>query len=51
LVSAALNGKGAMGAQSGGDFNDTEIARAVVYLTNSAGSQFAEPAAPAEAAK
>jgi cytochrome c5 len=54
LVSAALNGKGAMGAQSGGDFNDTEIARAVVYLTNSAGSQFAEPAAPeasAESAK
>lgn len=46
LVSAALNGKGAMGAQAGGDFNDTEIARAVVYLTNSAGSQFDEPQAP-----
>lgn len=49
LVSAALNGKGAMGAQSGGDFNDTEIARSVVYLTNSAGSQFSEPEAPAPA--
>jgi hypothetical protein len=39
-----------MGAQGGGDFNDTEIARAVVYLTNSAGSKFEEPQAP-EAAK
>lgn len=47
LVSSALNGKGAMGAQAGGDFTDTEIARAVVYLTNSGGSQFAEPEAPA----
>jgi hypothetical protein len=39
-----------MGAQGGGDFNDTEIARAVVYLTNSAGGKFEEPKAP-EAAK
>lgn len=51
LVSAALNGKGSMAAQAGGDFNDTEIARAVVYLTNSAGSQFAEPEAPADSAE
>ncbi|MEY4663135.1 MAG: hypothetical protein RLZZ239_1608, partial [Pseudomonadota bacterium] len=28
LVTSALKGKGAMGAQAGGDFNDTEIARA-----------------------
>jgi cytochrome c5 len=50
LVNAALKGKGAMGAQGGGDFNDTEIARAVVYLSNSAGGKFEEPKAP-EAAK
>ena len=50
LVNSALKGKGAMGAQGGGDYNDTEIARAVVYLTNSAGSKFDEPQAP-EAAK
>ena len=46
LVTSALKGKGAMGAQSGGDFNDVEIARAVVYITNNAGSKFDEPAAP-----
>ena len=52
LVNAALKGKGAMGAQGGGDFNDTEIARAVVYLVNSAGGKFEVPKAPAaEAAK
>jgi cytochrome c5 len=49
LVTSALKGKGAMGAQSGGDFNDIEIARAVVYMTNNAGAKFAEPAAPATA--
>ena len=47
LVNSALKGKGAMGAQGGGDFNDTEIARAVVYLANSAGGKFEEPKAPA----
>lgn len=47
LVQSALKGKGAMPPQSGGDFNDTEIARAVVYLANSAGAKFTEPAAPA----
>jgi hypothetical protein len=36
-----------MGAQGGGDFNDIEIARAVVYLANSAGGKFEEPKAPA----
>jgi cytochrome c5 len=49
LVNSALKGKGAMGAQSGGDFSDIEIARAVAYLTNSAGGKFEEPAAPAAA--
>jgi cytochrome c5 len=47
LVTSALKGKGAMGAQAGGDFNDTEIARAVVYLANNAGAKFEEPKAPA----
>jgi cytochrome c5 len=49
LVTSALKGKGAMGAQAGGDFNDTEIARAVVYMANNAGGKFQEPAAPAAA--
>jgi len=47
LVTSALKGKGAMGAQGGGDFNDTEIARAVVYMANNAGAKFDEPKAPA----
>ena len=51
LVTSALKGKNAMGAQGGGDFNDTEIARAVVYMTNNAGGKFAEPAAPAAEAE
>jgi cytochrome c5 len=46
LVNSALKGKGVMGAQSGGDYNDIEIARAVVYMSNNAGAKFAEPAAP-----
>ena len=47
LLNSALKGKGAMGAQGGGEFNDTEIGRAVVYMTNAAGAKFAEPSAPA----
>lgn len=50
LLHSALAGKGAMAAQGGGDFNDTEIGRAVAYLANAAGAKFAEPAAPASAA-
>ena len=49
LLTSALKGKGAMGAQGGGDYGDVEIGRAVVYLTNAAGGKFAEPAAPAAA--
>ena len=49
LVNSALKGKGAMGAQAGGDFNDVEIARAVAYMTKQAGGKFEEPAAPAAA--
>lgn len=47
LVTSALKGKGAMPAQAGGDFEDTEIARAVAYLANSGGAKFAEPQAAA----
>jgi cytochrome c5 len=49
LVNSVLKGKGAMSAQSGGEFNDTELSRAVVYLTNSAGGRFEEPQAPTAA--
>ena len=47
LVTSALKGKNAMGAQGGGDFNDTEIARSVVYMANNAGAKFEETKAPA----
>ncbi|MDP1954626.1 MAG: c-type cytochrome [Polaromonas sp.] len=43
LWEASLKGKGAMGAQGGGDFDDVEIGKAVVYMTNAAGAKFAEP--------
>lgn len=50
LLHSALKGKGAMAAQSGGDFQDIEIGRAVVYMTTAAGGKFAEPAVPAAGA-
>ena len=54
LLTSALKGKGAMGAQSGGDYEELEIARAVVYMANSAGAKFETPksaaVAPADAA-
>ena len=50
LLNSALKGKGAMGAQGGGDFEDTEIGRAVVYMANAGGAKFAEPKASAAAA-
>ena len=40
LVYSALNGKGSMGAQSGGEHSDEEIKRAVIYLSNSSGGNF-----------
>jgi cytochrome c5 len=49
LLNSALKGKGAMGAQGGGDFEDTEIGRAVVYMANAGGAKFAEPKAPVAA--
>jgi cytochrome c5 len=50
LLTSALKGKNAMAAQGGGEYDDTEIGRAVVYMTNKAGANFAEPQAPAAAA-
>ncbi len=50
LLTSALKGKNAMGAQGGGDFSDLEIGRAVVYLANKGGAKFDEPKAPAAAA-
>ena len=50
LLTSALKGKGAMGAQGGGDFSEVEIGRAVVYMANKAGAKFDEPKAPAAAA-
>ena len=47
LLTSALKGKGAMGAQSGGDFEDIEIGRAVVFMAKAAGAKFSEPKAPA----
>jgi cytochrome c5 len=47
LLTSALKGKGAMGAQGGGDFEDAEIGRAVVYMANAAGAKFAVPERPA----
>ena len=51
LVNSALKGKGAMGPQGGGDFDDVEIARAVAYMANAGGAKFAEPQRPAAAAQ
>jgi len=52
LLTSALKGKGAMGAQGGGDFSDVEIGRAVVHMANQAGGNLPEPklVAPATAA-
>ena len=50
LLTSALKGKGAMGAQGGGDFEELEIGRAVVYMANGSGGKLAEPKAPAGAA-
>jgi cytochrome c5 len=47
LLTAVLKGKGAMPAQGGGEFDDLEIARAMVLMANKAGAGFDEPKAPA----
>ena len=50
MLNSALKGKGAMGAQGGGDFSNHEIGRAVVYLVNQSGGKLDEPKAPETAA-
>ncbi len=50
LWNSVLKGKGAMGAQGGGDFEDVEIGKAVVHLANASGGKFAEPKKSAAAA-
>src|SRR5690606_18387794 len=49
MTTSALKGKGAMAPQGGGDFSDTEITRAVVYMANQSGGKFEEPKAAAAA--
>jgi cytochrome c5 len=46
LLTSALKGKGAMGAQAGGSLTDFEVARALVHLANAGGAKFEEPVAP-----
>lgn len=47
LLNSALKGKGAMGAQGGGDLEPLEVGRAVVYMVNASGGKLDEPKAPA----
>lgn len=49
LLESALKGKGAMGAQGGGDFEDLEIALGVVYMANASGGNLPEPKKPVPA--
>ena len=49
LLNSAIKGKGAMGPQGGGDFEELEIGRAVVYMANAGGAKFEPPKAPAAA--
>ena len=49
LLDHALHGKGAMPPQGGGDFEDAEIGRAVVYMANAGGAKFPIPERPAAA--
>jgi len=48
LLNSALKGKNAMAAQGGGEHDDVEIGRAVVYMANAAGAKFADPAPAAK---
>ncbi|AMM24399.1 c-type cytochrome [Variovorax sp. PAMC 28711] len=50
LLDHALKGKGAMPAQGGGDYEDIEIGRAVVYMANAGGAKFPVPDRPAAGA-
>lgn len=50
LLDHALHGKGAMPAQGGGDYEDAEIGRAVVYMANAGGAKFPIPERAADGA-
>ena len=45
LLTSALKGKNAMPPQGGGNYDELEIARAVVYMANAGGAKFPEPIA------
>jgi cytochrome c5 len=45
LLNSALKGKNVMPTQGGGEHEDVEIGRAVVYMANAAGAKFADPVA------
>lgn len=45
LLKSATAGKNAMPPKGGSDANDTELARAIVYIANKSGGNFKEPAA------
>ena len=45
LLNSALKGKNVMPPQGGGEHEDVEIGRAVVYMANAAGAKFADPVA------
>lgn len=47
LLDHALKGRNAMPPQGGGDFEDIEIGRAVVYMANAGGATFPVPDRPA----
>jgi cytochrome c5 len=48
MLTSVIRGKGAMGAQGGGEFSDHELGLAVVYMANNAGGNLPMPEAPAE---
>ncbi|OHC62378.1 MAG: hypothetical protein A3H93_06440 [Rhodocyclales bacterium RIFCSPLOWO2_02_FULL_63_24] len=45
LLKSAIAGKNAMPPKGGSDANDTELARAIVYIANKSGGNLKEPAA------
>jgi len=45
LLKSAIAGKNAMPPRGASDANDTELARAIVYMANKGGASFKEPAA------
>lgn len=49
LLASVVKGKGVMAAQSGGQYSDLELGRAIVHMVNAAGGDMAEPSAEATA--